>query len=339
MTNGRMLFISEQECHQLLTQEKVLDLLEEVQKEYAKGTAMLPIKLHMPLQPYVDGYMNLMPSYLREHDVYGCKVGGCFNGNVAMGLPTSLGVVMLYNPENGIPFALMPDIPITMLRTGGMAGVASGALSRKDSKIFTVVGAGAMGRTGCDSVLNRTHSIEEVRILEVNPKTLEDFLAFIQPKYPNVKFVHYTDVQKACGDADVIHAAHNAPMPLVPTCKLKPGVHVIITAERDVTEDWIKKTFDYSVTDFADCLVTRHNVGAEHAQKIYGTPYVPLTATFSSAGIGEVLAGLKPGRVSGDQKILSWFVGMSIEDVICGKEIYDNAVKNHMGVELPLFQM
>ena len=54
------------------------------------------------------------------------------------------------------------------------------------------------------------------------------------------------------------------------------------------------------------------------------------------AEIGEVVAGKKVGRENNDELIIDMNIGMGVEDVVIGKAIYDNAIKNKIGLSLKL---
>ena len=88
-----------------------------------------------------------------------------------------------------------------------------------------------------------------------------------------------------------------------------------------------------------ECLTTRLNQEALYYSQRDGLPFEELHPNFSDATLGEVIAGKLPGRLNDDQIIISCFVGMSIEDVICGKEVYDRCVEKGLGVELKLYDM
>ena len=54
------------------------------------------------------------------------------------------------------------------------------------------------------------------------------------------------------------------------------------------------------------------------------------------ADIGEVVAGVKPGRESDDELIMDLNIGMGVEDVVLARDILDRAMKKGIGRRLPL---
>ena len=127
----------------MITPEEVLTLTEEALREYANGDAVNPSKLSLPIWPYHEGLINSMPSYLKKADIAGVKIVSVFDRNPhKYGLPTTVGTIILYDPETGLPYSIMDGTYITDLRTGAVSGIKAKYLSRKDAKKLAIVGAG-----------------------------------------------------------------------------------------------------------------------------------------------------------------------------------------------------
>ena len=61
---GQVLVINQKECHSLITDEEAYELTEKVLSDFDKGTAINPLKVHMPFYPDYNAYINAMPSWL-----------------------------------------------------------------------------------------------------------------------------------------------------------------------------------------------------------------------------------------------------------------------------------
>ena len=82
------------------------------------------------------------------------KLNANFPGNNAhFGLPTIQGVIVVFDAENGVPFAILDSIDITLKRTAAGSAVAAKYLARKDSSIATICGCGQQGRAQLRAVL------------------------------------------------------------------------------------------------------------------------------------------------------------------------------------------
>ena len=129
---------------------------------------------------------------------------------------------------------------------------------------------------------------------------------------------------------DVVIYATSAPRPLLNNVDvIKPGSTVICVCEL-LTRRAVS-LFDMWYVDFAECALDRYNDGGRHSAKMYGDTWEDLTEELITGEIGKVTVGEVPGRKNDQQRILASAVGMSVEDVIIAKEVYDTAVSEKIG--------
>jgi alanine dehydrogenase len=108
--------------------EERLRLAERTMTALAEPDASeLPAKI--ALHPRPDGsFVHAMPAHLRAdavaHDLVGMKWVAGFATNNALGLPAINAVVILNDPETGLPSAILDGGPITAQRTAAVTGVA-----------------------------------------------------------------------------------------------------------------------------------------------------------------------------------------------------------------------
>ena len=91
-----------------------------------RGEWTMPAKVYVQSPPYGD--FRAMPALGGGFALL--KWITSFPGNPAQGLPTVNGVVCLSDAATGLPLALLDAPPVTALRTGAVAAVASLALAR-----------------------------------------------------------------------------------------------------------------------------------------------------------------------------------------------------------------
>ena len=87
-----------------------------------------------------------MPASVREPEVAGLKWVSGYPSNPAKGLPYITGLLVLNDPETGVPLAVMDCAWITAMRTGASAGISAKYLARTDSEVAAVVGCGVQAR-------------------------------------------------------------------------------------------------------------------------------------------------------------------------------------------------
>lgn len=98
MKPGEILFLSKNEVGKFIDQKEVLELTEKALSEFSLGNTINPSKLVLPTNPYHNGHINSMPSYMRFGDAAGVKVVSVYNDNPKKyGLPTTIGTILLLN--------------------------------------------------------------------------------------------------------------------------------------------------------------------------------------------------------------------------------------------------
>ncbi|HEX7950765.1 MAG TPA: hypothetical protein VF494_10485 [Candidatus Limnocylindrales bacterium] len=123
------------------------------------GASQLPPKIAIHPRPEAS-FVHAMPAHLRvpdlDDDLVGMKWVAGYATNAALGLPGVHAVVVLNDPETGIPIAMLDGGPITAQRTaavsglslrhwGPAAGVTPGA--GRGAAVVALIGAGVQGHS------------------------------------------------------------------------------------------------------------------------------------------------------------------------------------------------
>ena len=118
------------------------------------GASELPSKIGIHPRPS-GSFAHAMPAHLRAgeiaDDLVGMKWVAGFSTNNAVGLPSISAVVVLNDPETGLPTAIVDAGPITAQRTAAISGVAirhfgpAGAAADGRGVDVALVGAGVQG--------------------------------------------------------------------------------------------------------------------------------------------------------------------------------------------------
>jgi len=123
------------------------------------GASQLPPKIAIHPRP-TDSFVHAMPAHLRaDHavaDLVGMKWVAGYPSNNALGMPAISAIVVLNDPETGVPVAMLDGGPITAQRTAAISGLAirrfgpaagSRAAVGATGRHVTVIGAGVQGRS------------------------------------------------------------------------------------------------------------------------------------------------------------------------------------------------
>ena len=115
------------------------------------GASQLPPKIAIHPRPDA-AFVHAMPAHLRGDDVGGDLVGmkwvAGYATNTALGLPSISAVIVLNDPETGVPVAILDGGPITAERTAAVSGVALRHFGPAPSGVaVAMIGAGIQGRS------------------------------------------------------------------------------------------------------------------------------------------------------------------------------------------------
>lgn len=122
-----------------------LDLVHETFVAAARGRVELPPK--PGVHPREGAFLNAMPAWLMDRDVVAMKWVSAYPDNAAHGLPTIAGLIVVNDPDTGLPELVMDAEEITAVRTAVVSGVVVRALAPPDWSRVAVLGYGAQGRS------------------------------------------------------------------------------------------------------------------------------------------------------------------------------------------------
>lgn len=127
--------------------------------------------------------------------------------------------------ENTKAITAMLDGPeITRWKTAADSALAASMLSREDSAVLLVLGAGPVARALTDAYLHIRPSIREVLLWNRTPSRLEEARAELLARGMAVRVVD--DLDAAVARADIITAATSASTPMIRGRHVRPGTHV-----------------------------------------------------------------------------------------------------------------
>jgi ornithine cyclodeaminase len=229
-----------------------------------------------------------------------------------------------------MPKAILDATAITDMRTGAMTALGAKYLARKDSKVLGHVGARGTAYWNV-RLLDRLFDFEEIRVHSRRPESREGFADRLSADLG--KPVRAVDSWEAClKDADILVEASrlDKPTPLFKTEWVKPGAFVVPYGTMSAVE--------LSLTDIMDKMVVD-----DWGQCRKGLPFGALRPHVESdrlgehnlhAELGQIVAGLKPGRERDDETILFWHRGLSTSDIALGHALLQKAERLGIGQRL-----
>ena len=258
----------------------------------------------------------------------GAKWVCLFPDNVARGLPTLHGLMVLSDPHTGVPLAVMDATELTAIRTGASAGLAARLLARPGAAAVGVLGCGVQGAASLSSLVAELPGLRQIRLFDVRPQAAEDLASRLSGEMPGVEFVGARDPQQVARGADVVVTAITQVAGAAPPLDaglLEPGA-LAVALDYDAAWTGAAMTeFDRFVVDDEPQVL---------ATKAAGVRLGRIPAIY--ADLGQLAAGRVPGRAAPHERWLCLNLGVAIEDVAAGMLVYGRAVAAGLGTRLPL---
>ena len=320
-----MLYLSRAEVEKIgLPMAEVIAAVEAVFREKGEGRVEMPPKIG--IHPAADDFLHAMPAYVASPPAAGIKWVGNFLKNPARGLPTIGGLIVLNDPETGIPMAVMDCTWITAKRTGAASAVAAQYLARPDAAVLTIIGCGVQGRSHLEAMLVQFPGIHLVKAYDRVRANRERFVQEMQAAYGG-EMVAAEDCESAVRNADIIVTATEIlkqPRPIIRPDWIKPGAFCMpVDFDSLFTPEAIRAMNLFYTDDVAQMEYYR-TMGYFGA-----TPRV-------QGDLGDVVAGKKPRRTQPEQRTMAMHLGLAMEDMVTATHVYQRAMVRGIGTRLPL---
>jgi len=324
----RVLFLTEKDVKRLLSTQEVLEAVELAFAEKGLNRVQMPQKLYIFFKKY-SGDLRTMSSHLEGLEISAVKVVSVNPENRSKhNLPTVMATLVMVDPKNGAPIAIMGGTWITDVSTGAAGGIAAKYLARKDSKIAGFIGAGAQSRTQLMALCALYERFEEVRVWSRTKETRKEFIDEMKPVCNNVnQIVPVDETENAVRGADIVVTTTPSTVPLVLNDWISPGMHInCIGADAPG-----KQELDPAILKRAKIVVDDWEQ-ASHSGEIN----VPLKEGIIKpkdawGEIGEIVAGLKKGRTSSEEITVFTSTGLAIQDAVTANIAYKKALAQRIG--------
>lgn len=322
---GTFLYLSQADVAATgVSMAKIVGAVELSLKEKALGRTKMPPKHWIDLDEH--RFFSAMSSAVPAAGASICKWQSGFSENGARGLPYITGLLIFSDIETGQPLALMDSTWITAQRTAAATAVAARHLAAPDSRTLAMLGCGLQGRTHVVALRHLFPKFTNVQAFDLVPANAERYAKEMKQEH-GIEVACCADAKAALKGADIIVSSGpiepHAPRALT-LDGIKPGA-LIVTIDYD-------SYWHPSALAKADGFYT-DDVGQMEHLKEYG--YFLHTPTVT-AEIGEVIAGLKPGRTRATDILMSMNMGVSVEDAATARLVYEAALAQGRGVRLPL---
>ncbi len=312
-----MLLLSRSEVEQLLSVRDMLAALEEGFRAFSTGAASVPPRTAARAEA---GLLGAMPGWVAGRGLV-IKAVSVFPGNAERGKPSHQALIALFDEQDGTPLCVMDGTHITAMRTGGGAAVSVRLLARADARTLAILGAGVQGHSHLATV-PLVRDFTTIRVASRDRGRAEQLAAH------DSRCVVVESFEEAIRGADVVCCCTDAHQPITEPGWLARGAHVTSaggTFGPELDAQTIRRA-----RIFVEWRGAAENPPPAGAHELQGRD--PATVD----ELGEVLAGMRPGRRSDDEITVYKSTGSAFEDAVVARLVHDAALAAGAGTTVDL---
>jgi ornithine cyclodeaminase/alanine dehydrogenase-like protein (mu-crystallin family) len=302
---------------------EIIAALEGMFREKAEGRVEMPPKIGIHTMP--DAFIHAMPASIPARKAAGMKWVGGYPDNSKRGLPYVTGLLILNDPETGIPVALMDCTWITAQRTGAATAVAAKYLARSESSTVGILGCGVQGRS----------NLEALRVIFPLKK------AYAYDKHADRAARYAEEMSRQLGIEVVpVSAPKQA---LVGSDMIVTAGPILRIPHATIQRGWFREGAFASLVDFdsywhpdvlheADKFCTDDVPQLHHYRDLGYFQNIPAIY----ADLGELVTGRKAGREKPEERTIACNLGLALDDIAVAPLICERALGKGIGTWLPL---
>jgi alanine dehydrogenase len=325
-----MRILSRTDVRQALSMSAAIEAVEAAFVQLSAGKSEMPVRASLPVDRR-DGVTLFMPAYLTDDDRMAVKIVSVFNQNPERGLPLIHALVVVVDATTGAPAAVMEGGYLTALRTGAASGAATDLLAREDAHTAAIFGAGAQGRTQLEAVC-AVRPIDRAWVYDLQPDQARAYAGEMAAQLGIVVEVAETPAE-ALAEADVVCTATTSSTPVFDDADVRPGTHINavgaytpemqeIPPETVLRAKVVIDELESSLAEAGDLIIPIEE-GLMTEEQIH-------------AELGQIAAGEKVGRTSGEEVTLFKSVGVAVQDAAVAGAILTEARRLDLGTEVEL---
>lgn len=304
-----------------LEMSAIIDALETMFREKGEGGVEMPPK--PGIHPGPDSFLHAMPAWIPSLRAAGLKWVSAYPGNPERGLPYVAGLLVLNDPDTGMPLAVMDATWITAKRTGAASALAAKYLARPESRSIGLLACGVQGRSHLEAFA-AVFDLERVVAYDIDRDVAERY-ALEMAGGASVEIEVVDEPQEAVDGLDLV--VTSGPILKEPHATIQAGwlAEGAFAAAVDFDSYWSGAALaeiDRLVTDDVDQMEYYRTLGY-----FRDTPA-------PDADLGDIVAGTTEGRSHPTERTMAMHLGLAADDMATAILLHERARDLGIGTEL-----
>lgn len=315
--------ITAAEVAQLLPLSDCVALMTRTFVALSAGQAELPLRMAVQV-PGTQNRLGLMPGYLGEPAALGVKVVTIFPGGAS-----HPGVILLFDPGNGAPLAMINASEVTALRTAAASAAATDVLANPGAADLAILGTGMQATTHLQAMA-LVRPLSRIRLWGRSLAKAQAF-AEAQSGVAGVPVEVMPSAQAAVEGAGLICTTTSSPVPVLKASWVAPGAHVNLVGSSIPSTSEVDAALVAAASYFVDHLPSAL---AQAGELKLAIDQGMVTADHIRGEIGQVVSNQITARKSAEEITVFKSLGNAAQDLASARWIYDRAVHEGVGTSV-----
>ncbi len=287
-----------------------LQLIERVHREYSTGNA---IDVPRERTRLPKAALHILQGAVPSSGVFGYKAYTSSRESIRF-------LVYVFSAERGNLEGIIEANRMGMMRTGAAGGVAAKWLAREDARTAAIFGSGWQAR-GQLEALAAVRKLERVKVFSRTAEKVKKFCDEMRARL-SLDIVPAASPDDAVKGADIVVTITTSATPVFNGEALAPGTHVNAAGSNSL----LRQEIDEATVRRASIVVVDSRPSAlKEAGDLLPALEKGRLHVGALTELGEVIAGVRPGRTSAEQITLFESQGMAIQDLAIGAELLKRA--------------
>ena len=293
-----------------------VDVIERAFAALAGGEVVMPPILSMNLAD-VNGEVDVKTAYVPGFDGFAIKVSPGFFDNPKLGLPSLNGLMILFSAKTGLVEAVYLDNGyLTDIRTAAAGAVAARYLAPDNTTTAGVIGTGVQARLQIQAA-HLVRPFARVLVHGRDPKKAAACAGDLAAAL-GIEAEVTTDAETLVRRSQLVVTTTPAHNPVIRADWLHPELHITAMGSDQAGKNEIEPAAlaaaDLYVCDRVDQCRVSGELEAAHAAGLMQAATPP--------ELGEIVAGVKPGRQSPRQVTICDLTGTGAQDTAIATHVH-----------------
>ncbi|MFY0630902.1 MAG: hypothetical protein JXR05_11010 [Flavobacteriaceae bacterium] len=287
--------------------------------QYSNGNTVVPPVGELLFEkPKGDAHIKY--GYIKNDDYYVIKIASGFYENTKLGIPSSQGLMLLFDQKTGVPKAVLLDEGhLTDIRTAAAGALAAKYFAPKEIKGIGIIGTGIQARLQLDYLQEYT-PCNSVWIWGRNKENAEKFAKELNADFD----VHIAESpSELAKNSNLIVTTTPSELALLKAVDIQEGTH--ITAVGSDTKD--KQELESALLQKADIVIADSIPQSKSRGEIYRAVQDGAISESSVVELGTAIQDASLQRTNDDQITVVDLTGVAVQDIMITQAVYTNYTK------------